>query len=136
MSDAVATWLAGLDPATRATADALRAIVADAAPELAEEIKWNAPSFRDGSDHQVTLGLERKGGIRLVLHRGVASKDAAGFAFDDPARLARWAAVDRGVMIFTDAAAVAARRDALADIVALDRRHPRRRVTSRVRAPT
>lgn len=118
MSAAVESYLAGLEPGDRAMVDALRAIVIAAAPDLIEEIKWNAPSFRDGADHKVTLGIERKRGVRIVLHRGVAKKDATGFAFDDPARLAAWSAPDRGVVTLPDPGAIELRRAELHDLIA------------------
>ncbi len=97
--------------------DALRAIVTRAHPGLVETIKWNAPSFADGDQDRVTLGIERKGGVRLVLHRGAASKGADGFTFDDPAGLARWPTRDRGVVTFADAAAVAGKATDLERLV-------------------
>jgi len=106
----------GLDHDTRAMIDALRAIVAGAGPALTERIKWNAPSFAIGDDDRITLGLERKGGARLVLHRGAKPKDAAGFTFEDPAKLAKWPAPDRGVILFKDRAAIESRQEALADL--------------------
>jgi hypothetical protein len=112
----VEDFRATLDPATLATADRLRAIIAAAGPQLIERIKWNAPSFALGDDDRITLGLERKGGVRVVLHRGAKVKDTAGFAFDDPAKLARWLAPDRGVVIFADSAAVEAAADLLSDL--------------------
>lgn len=102
MGNAVETWLDSLSPENRAVVDGLREIVRAAAPELTETIKWNAPNFADGDQDRVTLGLERKGGVRVVLHRGAAVKDAAAFAFDDPDGLAKWPSPDRGVAVFRD----------------------------------
>lgn len=104
-----------LDMQTRATVDALRAIIADAHPGLTEHIKWNAPSFALAGDDRITLGIERNGGVRVVVHRGAKPKDAAQFRFDDPARLARWPAADRGVLVFKDSAEVEQHRTALGD---------------------
>lgn len=44
----------------------------------------------------MTLGVERMGGWRVVLHRGVAT--GGGIAFTDVAALARWPSPDRGVV--------------------------------------
>ena len=112
----IETFRASLDAPTLATVDALRAIIAAAGPSLTERIKWNAPSFAIGDDDRITLGLERKGGVRVVLHRGAKVQDTAGFAFADPTRLARWPAPDRGVVIFADLAAVEAAADRLSDL--------------------
>jgi hypothetical protein len=83
---------------------------------LSERIKWNAPSFALGDDDRITLGLERKGGVRVVLHRGAKVQDTAGFVFEDPAKLAKWPAPDRGVIVFAEAAAVEAQAEAFSDL--------------------
>jgi len=97
---ALAAFDAKLDPDLLALSNRLRRLVREAAPELAEDFKWNAPSFRKGDTHCVTLGLLPKGGLRLVLHRGAKPRDTAGFRFDDPDGLASWPAPDRGTMSF------------------------------------
>ena len=116
MPEAIAAFRSALDPETRAMIDALRAIVAGAVPQLTERIKWNAPSFAFGDDDRITLGIERKGGVRLVLHRGARPKDTADFSFEDPACLAKWPAPDRGVILFANLAAIDAASDALSDL--------------------
>lgn len=105
-----------LDEGTLGIVDSLRAIVASAHGGLAESIKWNAPSFALAGDDRITLGLERRGGVRVVIHRGARPTDAKTFTFDDPARLARWPAPDRGVIVFRDRAEVEARAEALRDL--------------------
>lgn len=113
------TFRQSLDADTLATVDALRAAITAACPELVERIKWNAPSFAltpADDDDRITLGLERKGGVRVVFHRGAKAKDVTGFAFEDSAKLARWLAKDRGVVVFADAAAVAGKREAFSDL--------------------
>ena len=117
MMDAVETWLAALDPEKRAGVDRLRAIVRAAAPDLTETIKWNAPNFSDGDQDRVTLGIERKGGWRVVLHRGAAAQETPGFAFDDPEGLARWPSPDRGVVTFGSPAALQANAAGLEGLV-------------------
>lgn len=113
----IAEFRAGLDPDTLATVDALRAIIAQAAPDLDEAIKWNAPSFHRDGEHRVTLGLERDGGVRIVLHRGAKVQDSTDFAFADPFDLASWPAPDRGVILIPDAIDAERFRPALMDIV-------------------
>ncbi len=117
MGNAVETWLDSLSPENHALIDRLRGIVAAAAPGLDEAIKWNAPSFSDGDQDRVTLGLERKGGVRVVLHRGAAVKDTAGFAFEDSSEVARWPSADRGVATFADLKALEARAADLEDLI-------------------
>jgi hypothetical protein len=91
-------WLAGLTPDAREAIDGLRAIIWSAGPGLDETIKWNAPSFADAGRDRVTLGLNPRGGYRMVLHRGAETQDVGGFTFDDPEGLAAWPARDRGVV--------------------------------------
>ena len=117
MTGAVEAWLAGISTTDRAGIDRLRAIVSAGAPGLTETIKWNAPSFADGDQDRVTLGIERKGGWRVVLHRGAATQDATGFVFDDPAKVAKWPSKDRGVATFADLFAVKAKAAALEDLI-------------------
>lgn len=100
----------------RELVDAVRGIIRQSHPDLTEHIKWNAPSFCHGGEDRITMGTERKGGVRIVLHRGAKVKDGAGFVFADPHRLARWPASDRGVILIEDMAAAEARREALADL--------------------
>lgn len=117
MANVLQAWLANLSPENRTLVDRLRGIVRTGAPELDEAIKWNAPSFADGDQDRVTLGLERKGGVRVVLHRGAAVKDAADFFFEDPAKVAKWPSADRGVATFADVSAVEAKASALEDLI-------------------
>ena len=95
-----------LAPDQRETVDRLRALAADAAPDLAERIKWNAPSFAKGDTDRITLGIDKNGSIRVVLHRGATAKTPPGFAFEAPVDLVQWAAPDRGILRFSSAAAV------------------------------
>ena len=116
--DAVEAYRAALEPETLEAMDALRSIIMEACPALVERIKWNAPSFALGDEDRITLGVERRGGVRAVLHRGAKAKVPDGFRFEDPARLAAWPSSDRSVLIFDDAKAIAAQHDALRDLFA------------------
>lgn len=116
MTDDVERFRQGLDAGVLQTVDAIRTIVAGAHPDLKEGIKWNAPSFALGGDDLITLGLERSGGVRVVLHRGAKIKALDGFRFEDPDGLARWPSPDRGVIVFRDVADVAQHAGALSDL--------------------
>ena len=105
-----------LDVALLQTIDAIRGIVARSHPGLKEVIKWKAPSFSLDDNDLITLGLERGGGVRVVLHRGAKVKSLDGFRFDDPDEVARWPSPDRGVVVFRDQADVAQRADALSNL--------------------
>lgn len=116
MPNNVDDYLRGLDETERALVDRVREIVRAAHPGLDEQIKWNAPSFSHRGQDRITLGLERKGGVRLVLHRGAKTQPTDGFRFPDPVGLARWPAPDRGVILIADSAMADARAEALADL--------------------
>lgn len=114
----VEDYLATLAPPVRSDVDALRAVVLSGHPGLTEEIKWNAPSFADDGQDRVTLGLDGKGGYRIVLHRGAKPLDTAGFHFDDEAKLAKWPAPDRGVIVLRDRTVIDARASDLSRLIA------------------
>ena len=109
----VESFIAAMEPpAARETVAAVRRLVLAAHEGLTEHIKWNGPSFCFGGDDRITLGLDRTGAVRVVLHRGARPRDGANFVFEDDEGLATWVARDRGVILFADAAAVAARAEA------------------------
>ncbi len=100
----------------RATVDCLREIIADSHRDLEESIKWNAPNFSLKGQDRITLGLERKGGVRVVFHLGAKVKDHSGFHFEDKSRLAKWPAPDRGIVVFQDQRGVEAQRKDFASL--------------------
>lgn len=112
----VEAWLAAQGPDTRSAVERLRILVLGAGEGVTEHIKWNGPSFCIDGDDRITVGLAPKGGVRAILHRGVKVKDATGFVFPDETGLIRWAAPDRGVVVFADEAAIAANADAFGDL--------------------
>jgi hypothetical protein len=118
MGNGVEAWLDSLSPVDRDAIELLRRIVITASAGLTETIKWNAPSFADGDQDRVTLGVERRGGVRMILHRGATVQDAAAFVFDDPEGIARWPSPDRGVVILKTPAEVDERGPALGRLVA------------------
>ena len=118
MGETVQAWLDRQDADARAGVERLREAVRSIPADWDETIKWNAPSFAvDGRD-RVTLGLERKGGWRVVLHRGAAAAPAPAFAFVDVTGLARWPSPDRGVVQFRSLEEIAASRERLIELIA------------------
>ena len=117
-AQSVETYLATLDPPTRLAVDTLRRLVITAHPGLTEEIKWNAPSFADDGEDRVTLGLNPKGGYRIVLHRGAKPLDTSDFRVADDDRLAWWPAPDRGVITLMDQAEIEAKGVAVSRLIA------------------
>jgi len=111
--DPVKNYLDGLDPGVRERIDALRSIVGAVGSDLTETIKWNAPNFAVAGEDRITLGVERNGGVRLVLHLGARAQTPEGFAFPDPDGLARWPTADRGVATFATLSAIRDQEGAL-----------------------
>ena len=114
----VTAYLQGVDASIRPGLDRLRQTVQAACAGLTEEIKWNAPSYSHGGEHRVTLGLEKKGGYRVVLHRGAKPKALGAFSFTDDAGLARWPAPDRGVVLIKDEVDLQTKAEALKRLIA------------------
>lgn len=96
----------------------LRQLALGARRDVSEHIKWNAPSFCLQGNDRITLGLERNGAVRVVLHRGAKVKPVSGFRFADASGLVRWAAPDRGVLLFRTEQELDAKRDAVSGLFA------------------
>jgi hypothetical protein len=81
--------------------DVLRRAILAGDSSLVEGVKWNSPNFSiDGAD-RVTLRLNPKGGVQVILHRG-AKKDASAFEVDDPTGELEWRGHDRAILTVTD----------------------------------
>ena len=117
-SPEVDRFMAQLDHPLKAGVEHLRDAILASDPEIAEHVKWKAPSFcREGED-RITFQLRRPDRIQLVFHRGAKVRaDAGSFTFDDPTGLLRWATTDRAVVTFGDLAEVEARTGELRDLV-------------------
>lgn len=86
---------------------ALRQIILGADPAIAEDIKWNAPSFlviKETGEcmHFATFQLRAKDGVQIILHLGAKKREAAGLEIADPAALLAWLAKDRASVKFRD----------------------------------
>lgn len=100
------------------TIDALRLLIKQSHSGLSERIKWNAPSFAIGDEDRITLGLERKGGVRAVFHRGARPQPLEGFNFKDRTGVAKWPTPDRGIVIFRNRADVEEQAEAFSALCA------------------
>jgi len=116
--ESVATFLAALDHSFKPEIIALRQIILDADPGIAEGIKWNAPSFRT-SEYFATFNLRAQDGAQIILHLGAKVRDsaAAGVAIADPGGLLKWLAKDRAAVTFRDLPDIEARRVAFTGII-------------------
>lgn len=79
----------------------LREIIQNCVHGVTEQVKWKAPSFVYCGDDRITFNFTHKKNIRIILHRGVAVKDASKFEFKDPSGLLKWKAKDRGQLEFS-----------------------------------
>jgi hypothetical protein len=115
---AVIAFLHELDHPLKREIETIREIILGVSPEIREEIKWNAPSFRT-SEHFATFNLRTSDRVRLILHLGAKVKDTAstGIDIEDPAGLLEWLAKDRCIVTFSDGEDVQAKRVALEAIV-------------------
>ena len=64
----VDAWLAELDPSLREIAQALRALILEAVPDLRESIKWNTPNYAKGGN--VCYLASNKGYINFGFFNG------------------------------------------------------------------
>jgi hypothetical protein len=114
----VAAFLDALDHPHKPEILALRRIILDADPGIAEGIKWNAPSFRT-SEWFATFHLRARSGVQVILHFGAKVRDTSGAraAIADPTSILAWLAGDRASATFRDLADVEARRSAFAAVI-------------------
>lgn len=116
--EAVDRFLATLASPLREEVQALRELILGVDATIAEGIKWNAPSFRAG-EYFATLHLRQRRGVGVVLHLGAKARalPEGGLAIDDPAGLLSWRGPDRAMVVFADAADIAARGPAFAALL-------------------
>ncbi len=83
-SQAVSNYIQKLDDATRPVVEQLRQIILSSSPQIAEEIKWNAPSFyytgemkpfdaKEYKRHIIVMNLHKR--ILLVFPNGAKIND-------------------------------------------------------------
>lgn len=113
----VNSYLDGLQHARKTEIETLRRLILAAVPDLVERIKWNAPSFGKGGDDRITMRIHPGDRLQLILHRGAKAGADDFFRFEDPDRLLSWAAPDRGVVTFKDAADLEAKSVSLAEVL-------------------
>lgn len=95
---------------------ALCALIRGADARVTESIKWNAPSFAITS-HFATLRAQ-PALLQVVLHTDATPRGKPrAITVDDPEGLLTWAAKDRALATFTDAADVKRRGSAFVAIL-------------------
>lgn len=113
-SAAVDAWMLTSHHPQQDLISSLRELFLSLSGEVAEGIKWNAPSFRT-HEYFATLHLRQKRGLGVILHLGAKLKDLPeqGVRIDDPLGLLTWLGKDRAMFVVTDAKDVALNRAAL-----------------------
>jgi uncharacterized protein YdhG (YjbR/CyaY superfamily) len=104
-----------LDHPLKAEVEVVREIIKGVNADIAEEIKWNAPSYSYQGKYLVTFNLRLRQRIHLVFHNPVIAKvQCELFEGDYP---------DRRMVYFTDMEDIAAKKGkleaALNDLIAL-----------------
>jgi hypothetical protein len=105
---AVDAYMDRLDHPFRAETQAVREIIKGVDPGIAEQVKWNAPSF-SYKQYMATFNLRARQHLHLVWHNGAI--------LTDPAGLLEGAYPDRRMTYFTGMADVEAKRPALEGLV-------------------
>lgn len=110
---AVVAFIEKLDHPFKPELETLRELILGLAPEVCEEVKWNAPSFRT-TEFFATFHLRPTDRLVLVLHQGAKVKAGKTRpAIADPAGLLEWRGNDRALVTFHSREEVVSRRDAL-----------------------
>lgn len=73
-ASAVEKFMKNLDHPFKAEVEVVREIIKKVNKDIAEEIKWNAPSFSYKGEYLVTFNLWEKKRIHLVFHNPMISK--------------------------------------------------------------
>jgi uncharacterized protein YdhG (YjbR/CyaY superfamily) len=73
-TDKVDEFLRELNHPLKAEVEAVRSIIKGADKNIAEEIKWNAPSFNYKGEYLVTFNLREQKRIHLVFHNPQVSR--------------------------------------------------------------
>jgi hypothetical protein len=117
-SDAAADeYWAGLEHPMAESARGLRAALLDAAPGVAETLKWKAPNFATVDDF-ATFNFRRPTAVQVILHTGAKPKpEHPEITVDAPAGLLRWADRNRAVVTFGSSDQILEHRDAFATLV-------------------
>ncbi|MGV3710527.1 MAG: DUF1801 domain-containing protein [Gemmatimonas sp.] len=116
-SAAVDAFLSTLDHPLKDAVVLLRDVILSADKSIADDIKWNTPSYRT-TEFFATTNLRQKGGVAIVLHFGAKKRDIKPrSAIADRTGLLKWLADDRAIVLFADADDVQGKRTAFAGLI-------------------
>jgi Domain of unknown function (DU1801) len=100
---AVNEFMNQLDHPFKPEIQAVRDAILGVSPEVAEGIKWNAPSYRT-TEYFATTNLREKAGVGIILHLGAKVRNVGpdGISIQDAEGLLKWLAKDRAMIVFKD----------------------------------
>jgi len=115
----VAEFLANLEHPLKPEIEFVRRLILDTGLGLAEQIKWNAPSFVIDGEDRITFQLRGEAFFRLIFHCGAKPKprEGRGRWIEDDSGLLEWASNDRAIATFADMEDVLAKKERLQDVV-------------------
>lgn len=100
----VSSFLDNLNHPRRAEIDALRSIILDIDPGIAENIKWNGPNYAFNGDDRITMRIHPPKNLQLIFHRGAKTTEIpASRLISDHQGLLAWKTNDRAVADFKSA---------------------------------
>lgn len=114
-SEAVERFMSTLEHLQREQVARLRALLLASAPQIAEGITWNAPSFRT-TGYFATINLRYQGGIAVIFHLGARAQGRE-VAIPDPTGLLVWLGRERAALPLAPSADPDALAPALGAIV-------------------
>lgn len=115
---AVDEFMAKLTHPMKDVVQAFRTAILGASPDIAEGIKWHAPSFRT-HEYFATTNFREKDGIGLILHLGAKVRELGpeSLKIEDPAQLLKWLAKDRAGLRFADLRDFEAKKAAFVSVI-------------------
>lgn len=116
-TNSVEAYLSALKHPRKSDIETVRSIIRSVDKRIREEVKWNAPSFAL-EDHFATMKLQPANCVQVVLHTGAKVKsNAKAMTIDDPQGLCKWAAKDRCLITFADAADIKVKKAAFVKVL-------------------
>ena len=100
----VAEFMSSLDENKKSQVELLRNIIFSVHPNVAEHIKWNAPSYVLEGEDRVTFNLINKENVvKLIIHMGATQKEEkkAKPILSDDAGIVEWNSNIRGTLSFS-----------------------------------
>lgn len=115
----VAKFIKNLNHPLKPEIEYVRGIILETNSQLAEHIKWNAPSYYLHGDDRITFNLHGKDGFRLIFHCGSKVTEYAKGEplFEDSTNLLEWVAGDRAMIKFRSMDDIEAKKERLKQVI-------------------